>query len=356
MTLKPPKLPHRRRAILINPALVLTLAAGVAACGSVDGALVSQSGLRPTSASSAPLPACPVTVGSTIPPVGKDYRVQVPVLFGWLPAHLVGSVVQGPSNGVSSPATYIAMAENGGLSISVTAFPDANRVPGQHQPSAACARPSDLPSPPPTGAAPNSTPVRPAGPPVAAPPVNGAPAYWYAGPSYPLSTVEQLVWKSPLGTWISVAATNWDPATVKATLEHVAKTLTIGDLPLPLPVQIKGIPAAYRMRVAKILDTQILPGNLGYPVLTIDLRFGPEPFPAQATIYVLPAGHKDVLMPRNSPCETANDLSVCVAEDTYDATTEGHRVPGGPAALLAHVISLGSDQAHWSPNLVVGTR
>jgi len=33
-----------------------------------------------------------------------------------------------------------------------------------------------------------------------------------------------------------------DTATVKATLEHVAKTLTIGDLPLPLPVQIKGSP------------------------------------------------------------------------------------------------------------------
>jgi hypothetical protein len=182
--------------------------------------------------------------------------------------------------------------------------------------------------------------------------VNGAPAYWLTRSHG--STV-QLVWKTTSGTWLCLGADYLPADSVQAILEHVAATLTVGDLPLPQPVQVKGIPAAAQMRPGAILDNQFLPGDPGVPFVIISLYFGPVSHEAMALIYVTPAGHKVNTMAANSPCETANNLSVCVEARTASGVLVTEFLPGGAAALLAHVVSFGPDQANWSPDLVVGT-
>lgn len=350
---KTASLRHRWR-ILIAAALAATVAATAAACGFVGRAShdADQGASQETG-----LPSCPFTVGSTVPQAGADYTVRVPARFGWLPANLVNEVDQGPSNGTSTPATYNAWAylNSGGpdRSISLIVYPDAELVPGQHQPAVRCTPPPNLPIMPPGVIRPSASANRtPAERQSSAPPVNGAPAYWLIASG---GTKVRLVWKGTSGTWISLAADNLPMGSVQATLEHVAETLTVGDVPLPQPVQVKGIPAAAQLRPGEVSDRLILPGDSGNNVVEIPLYFGTGTDAAHAIIYVLPAGHKDNLMMPNSPCETANNLSVCVEERTGTKLPLTNYVPGGAAALLAHVVSLGPDQANWSPDLIVGT-
>jgi hypothetical protein len=355
-----------RSRILIALALAAAVATVAAACGSLGEVRGSGPGTDPSASHgygpspqiSAGLPPCPFTVGSTIPQAGADYTVRVPARFGWLPSNLVNEVDQGPSNGSAVPATYNAWAylNYSGLDqrISLTVYPDADLVPGQHQPTARCTPPPNLPFMPSAGAVKPSasasrTPVENQ---TSAPAVNGAPAYWLTGSG---DSPVRLIWKTTSGTWICLEADNLPTNSVRAILEHAADTLTVGDLPLPQPVQIKGIPAAAQMRPGGILDGLILPGDPGNTVVIIPLSFGTGADSAQALIYVLPVGHKDNLMPPNSPCKTANNLSICVEGRTATGVSLTKFVPGGAAALLAHVISFGPDQANWSPDLVVGT-
>jgi hypothetical protein len=182
--------------------------------------------------------------------------------------------------------------------------------------------------------------------------VNGAAAYWLTG-SRELTV--RLVWRTTWGTWICLSADGLLLDSVQADLEHVAATLTVGHVPLPQPVQVKGIPAAAQMRPGEILDNLILPGDPGTSYVIISLYFGPVSHEAMALIYVTRAGDKVNTMAANSPCKTANDLSVCVEARTASGVLVTKFLPGGAAALLAHVVSFGPDQTNWRPDLIVGT-
>jgi hypothetical protein len=368
MTARKAAVLRKRSRMLIAVAVAAVVAAVAAGCGSVGRVLGSSPGTGPSAgrgAGSSPqvsagLPPCPVTVGSTIPPAGVDYTVRVPARFGWLPSDLVNEVDQGPSNGTLMPDTYNARAYANWIAlqpyIGLTVYPDADLVPGQHQPVVRCTPPPNLPVEPSSRARwPSASPTRaPSEVQTSAPPVNGAPAYWLTGSR---GSQVQLVWKTKSGTWLALGADN-TPGDVQEILEHVAATLTVGDVPLPQPVQVKGIPAAAQMRPGGISDNLILPGHPGVPsipIVIISLYFGPVSHEAMALIYVTPAGHKVNTMAGGSPCKTANHLSVCVEARTASGVLVTKYVPGGAAALLAHVVSFGPDQANWSPDLIVGT-
>lgn len=359
---------RKRSWMLMAVAVAAVVAAVAPGCGSVGRVLGSSPGTDPSTGrgtgsgpqASAGLPPCPATVGSTIPPAGADYTVRVPARFGWLPSNLVNEADQGPSNGTLIPATYNARAYANYQAlepyIGLTAYPDADLVPGQHQPVVRCTPPPNLPTLPSRLTEPSASPTRtPNETQTPAPPVNGAPAYWLTRSH---QSMVQLVWKTKSGTWLCLGADNMPADSVQATLEHVAATLTVGDVPLPQPVQIKGIPAAAQMRPGAILDNLILPGHPGVPgdsIVIISLYFGPVSHEAMALIYVAPAGHKVNTMATNSPCKTANNLSVCVEARTASGVLVTEFLPGGAADLLAHVVSFGPDQANWSPDLIVGT-
>lgn len=351
-------------------ALALAVALGLAACSQVSNGAGSHVGSR-MEPQPGTLPACPAVAGSTTPPLGRDYTAVVPASFGWLPLALMrpGSVglVQGPSNGGSYPV-YVASGEGqyetgeaSGWEFGVSVRPDTAGVPGQRLPSRAC-RPGPGVTMP--AGAPTASAVMPDAPKKPAPPVHGSAAYFMAvGASGDAGPGESLTWKAASGNWLTVSLQGpgaWDSGTGEAALEHMAQALRVGAVPLPLPVQFTGIPAAWRMRIGQIRLSQDLP--VKQPVfqrLDITLDFGPG-FHAQAQLTVLPANplsHGVVPIPTpTSVCETVRGLTACV--NTSADTPEVQRfVPGSSTArsLMDHLTVLGADPAAWSPNLVTGT-
>jgi hypothetical protein len=336
----------------------MVLVAGTAACSTAGGQEPNSRSGDPVAGSPAGLPMCPAIAGSTIPTAGNDYLAQVPARFGWLPPGLVTTVSQGPPNGTTSPPVYETSAYSNfpDRSIELTVYPDADKVPGQHQPSPQCRRPSTLASVPPGPLPSQQSSTAP--PPVQtpAPPVNGAPAYWYIQRRDWFDYVK-LVWRRPSGLWFSLTAIDMPDDIVQTTLEHVADTLTIGDLPLPLPVQITRIPATAQMRPVQINDTQLLPGGTGFLQVNVGLQFGPGRDAAGVSLWVFPAGRKSAFaVGSSSPCKTANHLIICVTTPGENGSQLAHYIPGGAATLLAHVISLGPDQTRWKPNFITNTQ
>jgi hypothetical protein len=355
--------------IRLKPALALAVALGLTACSQVNSSRVER---QPGT-----LPTCPAIPGSTMLPPGRDYTAVVPASFGWLPLALMGpgsvELAQGPSNSGSYPAGYVA---NGGgqyqtdgspgAGFSVRVSPDTAGVPGQRPPSQACQPGPGVMIP---AGAPTASAVMPDAPKKSAPPVHGSPAYFMAeGASGDDGPGESLTWKAASGNWLTVSLqgpgvggeAGWDSSTGEAALEHMAQALRVGAIPLPLPVQFTGIPAAWRMRVGQITLNQDLSVHpTVFRSLYVTLQFGPG-FHAQAQLTVLPANplsHGVVPIPTaTSVCETVRGLTACI--DTSADTPEVQRfVPVSSTArsLMDHLTVLGADPVTWSPNLVIGT-
>lgn len=361
--------------IRLKSALTLAVALGLTACSQVSNGADSHVSSR-VERQPGTLPTCPAITGSTMLPLGRDYTAVVPAGFGWLPLVLLGpgsvGLVQGPSNGSSYPVDYVANgggqdqpdgASGPGFSVSVR--PDTAGVPGQRLPSQACQPGPDVMIP---VGAPTASAVMPDAPKKPAPPVHGSPAYFMAeGASVDDGPGESLIWKAASGNWLTVSlqepgggAAGWDSSTGEAALEHMAQALRVGAVPLPLPVQFTGIPAAWRMRIGQITLSQDLSVQpTGFRRLDVTLNFGPG-FHAQAQLTVLPANplsHGVVPIPTaTSVCETVRGLTACI-NTTADTPEVERFVPvSSPArSLMGHLTVLGADPVAWSPNLVVGT-
>jgi hypothetical protein len=350
--------------VRLKSALVLAVALGLTACSQANNG-TRQPGTLPT---------CPTITGSTMLPLGRDYTAVVPASFGWLPLALMGpgsvDLVQGPSNGGSYPADYVADGESQeagvvlGPGFGVTVRPDTAGVPGQRLPSQACQPGPGVMSP---AGAPTASAVMPDVPRKPAPPVHGSAAYFMPeGASGDEDPGESLTWKAASGNWLTVSlrepggvAVGRDSSTGEAALEHMAQTLRVGAVPLPLPVQFTGIPSAWRMRIGQIALTQDL--SVHPPVfrrLDATVYFGPG-LEAWGQLTVLPANplsHGVLPIPTASTmCKNGPGLTACI--DIINMPEVERFVPvSSPArSLMGHLTVLGADPVAWSPKLVAGT-
>jgi hypothetical protein len=165
----------------------------------------------------------------------------------------------------------------------------------------------------------------------------------------------ELVWQTPSGSWVSLEADGLDSESMQATLEHVADTAGVGDLDLALPIRISGVPVSAKLQTGQI--TQTTPTSAGDGVqyrLDVALAFGVGGSAAQAAIAVVPAGEWPVAPSGwSGACKVQNGYRVCVYAPDQKVD---HYLSGGLGTLLDDVTSLGTDPAHWSPDLVTGTK
>lgn len=356
--------------IRLTSALALAVALGLTACSQVNNGVDAHV----SSPQPGALPTCPTVIGSTTLPPGRDYTAVVPARFGWLPLALMGhgsvDLLQGPSNGGSYPVDYVANAEGveptsvvSGAGFGVTVRPDTAGVPGQRPPRA-CRQGRNVMS---SAGVPTASAVTPDVQKKPAPPVHGSPAYFMAEPaSGDGGPGETLTWKAASGNWLTVSlqesggtAGGWDSSTGEAALEHMARTLRVGAVPLPLPVQFTGIPAAWRMRVGQIELTQDLSVQPpAFVRLDAMVYFGAGPA-AWAHLTVLPANplsHGVVPIPTASTmCKNGPGLTACI-DIVNMSEVQGFIPVSSPArSIMGHLAVLGADPVAWTPNMVAGT-
>ncbi|MBS2545259.1 hypothetical protein KGQ19_00105 [Catenulispora sp. NL8] len=265
----------------------------------------------PTTAGGAP--HSPSTAPSTPGPgIAQTGGVRVPASFGWLPQGMA-FIDEGPSAGTS---TYTAAAGT-----------TAGKAAGQ---------PRVFLSVGDTGPASMSSKI----------PVQGlgTSAYWVAGTGQSVVPGQaDLIWQDSSGKWLTVSGDSLDPATAAATLEHVARTIVVGQAPLPLPIQIRGLaPAA--LGVNQVVLTHPAPGHTGPANLNIGLNTTDD----SLSVFVEPTGTTQGPWTwGTSACKDSGGWNICVVADPRAAT----ELPGGVNGLLAHIQGLGTDPAHWSADL-----
>lgn len=187
------------------------------------------------------------------------------------------------------------------------------------------------------------------------PQIAGRPSYWISTDSGTdfVGSSALFAFETAEGHWAVLEATDLDSATMEADLEHVAATLTVGNLDLPSPIQLSGIPKSLGMQVAGSTTYTPATGSARTtPGAAIYVSFGSGNGVHYVALVAFPASQ----YPKwavESACETSNGLKIC-ADDVQGGIS--HFVPGGLNYLLAHVVSLGPDQAAWSPNVVINTK
>ena len=300
-------------------ATVLTIAhspgthgAGRPAAGQLPaGQQVTPGGqtVAPTTAGGAP--HSPSTASSTPGPgIAQTGGVRVPASFGWLPQGMT-FIDEGPSAG-----TYTAAA---------------GTTPGK-----AAGQPRVFLSVGDTGPAAESAKIPVAG--------LGTAAYWVAGNGQSVVPGQaDLMWQDPSGKWLTVSGDSLDPATAAATLEHIARTIVVGQAPLPLPIQIRGLtPSA--LGVNQVVLTHPAPGRTG----PSDLNLGLNTASDSLSVFVEPTGAAQGPWTwGTSACKDSEGWNICVVADPRAAA----ELPGGVTGLLAHIQGLGTDPAHWSADL-----
>jgi len=185
---------------------------------------------------------------------------------------------------------------------------------------------------------------------ISAPDVNGRAAYWAVDPSKrdpDLGAAGILYFQSPAGRWASVNAYYLDTDPVAATLLHVARTAHIGDSPVPLPVQISGLPANATAPVAELDRPATVPGG----AWSVTITFGIANSGGTVTLTVAPTTAAPASgASAGSPCEVSNGLQICAQKSGDVGPT---LLPGGIEGFLHGVRSLGADPAHWSTDVVI---
>ena len=283
-----------------------------------------------------PRAAAPATEASTpaVRAQGWDPLVA-PAAFGWLPANAQNvnySVAPGPGQG---PA---ALAKGGEISD--------GRV--GHDPAFIWLTALDPSAPAPKAGPANDGFGRIL---IAAPDVNGRAAYWAVDPSKrdpDLGAAGILYFQSSAGRWANLNAYYLGTDPVTTTLLHVASTARIGDSPVPLPVQVSGLPADATAPVAEI-DR---PTTHGDGTWSVGLSFGTASGAAYVHVDVTPytgaspAGTGSAA----KPCKVSNGLQICVQKIGSIADS---LLPGGLEGFLHGITSLGTDPAHWTTDVVV---
>jgi hypothetical protein len=313
---------RRRRA---TRALTATAAAGVLGIAAVVLPFAHPSGkagpgtaagtLSPASSTTATAPTAPIL--RSLPIGTGTFTTHVPVRFGWLPAQT--SVITEGWNAGSSFYSTVAQTKAGTradpmimLDVQDTAWKTLQTM----------------------------VPIE----------GIGITAYWGAPlPAKPgVPRASGLMWEDASGKWLMATGYNLDPDTAAATLEHVARTVVVGDQPLPLPVQVVGLPIAPHLALDEVRLDRLGPGGDA----PVRMRFSLTADKVGPTVSVVPVG-----MVQGGPwrdgtvCKDSNGWSICVGGLGEDPS----QIPGGFAGLLAHIRGLGTDPAGWSADLFVGS-
>ncbi|MEY9861064.1 hypothetical protein ABH935_006704 [Catenulispora sp. GAS73] len=269
-------------------------------------------GAQTAPAATTSAPHSPSTGSSTPSPGLARTGVRVPARFGWLPQGMA-YISEGPSAGTSaySAAAGTSTGKAAGqprvfLTVGDAAPPDtSSKIPVQGIGTTACWTTTDGQTPVPGKA--------------------------------------DLVWQDPSGKWLTLSGDYLDAATAAATLEHVARTVTVGQVPLPLPIQIKGLTSA-ALNLNQAVFNHPAAGRTG----TSDLNIGLNTATNGPNVFVKPAG--TVQGPWTwgaSVCKDSNGWNICVVAEARAAA----ELPGGISGLLAHIQGLGTDPAGWSADL-----
>ena len=283
--------------------------------------------------SRAATPGATATTATTPTASGKGWDPLVaPAVFGWLPADAQNvnySVAPGPGQGQAALAkgNQQSITDNPAF-IWLTALDPSAPAPKAGPANDGFGRIL-----------------------IPAPDVNGRAAYWAVDPAKrdpDLGAAGILYFQSPSGRWANLNAYYLGTDPVTTTLLHVASTARIGGAPVPLPVQISGLPPD---ATAPVADFERPPTD-GDGAWAVGLSFGT----ASGAVYV----HVDVSPytgPADAgtgsaakPCKVSNGLQICVQKigGAGDSLP-----PGGLDGFLHHITSLGTDPAHWTTDVVI---
>jgi hypothetical protein len=275
-------------------------------------------------------------IGTSLPalPTGADPLV-VPGDFGWLPANAQNiEYTFAPGQQVST------VAKGSGSGDSVASLPAmfwlSAYAPGQTPTLGTFA----------TGA----RQLR-----VDAPPVNGRTAFWVtATASDPTNGSDTyLVWQTPQGRWAELHGYYLGNDPIESTMLRVAAGVTLGAIPVPLPVSISGLPAT---AVANEIDAQRPSAqNAAWEVNLIFAVGG-----SFVSIIVHATGGAGAAMGATSPATSGvtpsacdsnrNGLAICVSSV---GATDNPLLPGGLPGLLKSITSLGPDPKNWTTNVLL---
>ena len=206
---------------------------------------------------------------------------------------------------------------------------------------------------------------------IAAPDVNGRAAFWEVDPKHPdpdQGAAGGLYFQSPSGLWAEVYGYYLGADPVADTLLHVARTAAVGAHPVPLPVQISGLPADATAQVADVQRPTTVPGaawsvGLTFAVGAKNGMIEVEVYPGTAVLTTPDTGGKSdaTATPGATAtgtatgtgarqCKTDNGLLICVSTiGKFDPAL----LPGGVGAVLDGITSLGPDPADWSTDVVI---
>ena len=188
---------------------------------------------------------------------------------------------------------------------------------------------------------------------VDAPPVNGHTAYWItataADPTNGSDTY--LVWQTPQGQWAELHGYYLGNDPIEATMLHVAAGVTLGAVPVPLPISISGLPTS---AAANEIDAQL--PSAGNAAWQVDLIFAVGGTYVSITVHPAAAGGTGTATSRTTSGVTTpvcdsnrNGLAICVA---FSGTTADPHLPGGLPGLLKSITSLGPDPKNWTTNVL----
>jgi hypothetical protein len=181
---------------------------------------------------------------------------------------------------------------------------------------------------------------------IAAPDVNGRSAFWAVDPANrdpDLGAAGILYFQSPGGRWAMINAYYLGADPVTTTLLHVAATARVGETPIPLPVQISGLPANATVPVAEFDRTSATPRTPW--VLGLTFAIGDKAFVA---LSVYPATAPEGTL--SAFCEVGNGLKYCASPV---GAADPAPLPHGIAGFLHGVKSLGPDPAHWTTDVIL---
>jgi hypothetical protein len=174
--------------------------------------------------------------------------------------------------------------------------------------------------------------------------VHGRPAYWLThDASDPLNGGDTyLRWQTAGGRWAELHAYYLNVADPQEVLLRVAAGVTVGDRAVPLPLRIGGLPAGVRVQEVHLWR----PPLRGTGAWELQLFLSANGLPV--TVSVSPPGGSP--QPRKSTCTSATGLDLCVQVD--GPVPASLRAIGGPRGLLDRITVLGTDERHWTTDVI----
>ncbi|GAA1069245.1 hypothetical protein GCM10009665_76400 [Kitasatospora nipponensis] len=182
-----------------------------------------------------------------------------------------------------------------------------------------------------------------------APPVDGRPASWvYSGTQTPGAGAFGLLWRTESGRWAELQADFLTGPDAQPTMERVAAGVRVSAVQVPLPVRIPGLPADFRPTYSALTR----PGPSAH-AWELDLSFDADSTHSIALSVrpiTSPAGGGSSSDGPDGPgCVTRQGVRVCVAAPHGDAMLAE---VGGESALLERIQLLGTDETHWTKEVL----